>query len=101
MKKQKTGFLKDENGKTSYMRVASLLTLLFIFGFDFYYASEAFEKLTILKGILDINFIFFNLIFLIAGFFPKYLQKFIEKGIYLKWMKGNTDMRQNVKDENK
>lgn len=74
------GFLEEKPGVKSSMRAMSLLVYFLLCGIDFWilkwgwYATHAWDQM------FAVVFIAINLVFLIAMFYPKYLQKIIELG---------------------
>ena len=68
---RKTGYLEDDRGNPSSMRLMSVIALI---------ASMVFGLLTILHPIAskDTNGLYITMAFLIAAFAPKALQKFAE-----------------------
>lgn len=77
---KKIGFLDEKEGIRSSIRLFSLLTFLLLCGIDYwileysYYSNKPYDQLFV------ILFLLVNLIFLVATFYPKYLQKIIELG---------------------
>lgn len=69
LKKTPPGFLKDNDGKPSSMRLMSLIAL---------FTSIWFGWITIKSTAVDKNGIYITTAFLLAAFAPKALQKFIE-----------------------
>ncbi len=73
-------FFCDNEGNKSMIRLMSFLVFLLLVVIDFlvlktgYYADHAFDKWFV------IFMVAMNLVFLIAVFYPKYLQKIIELG---------------------
>jgi len=68
---QKKGFLKDNEGNPSSMRLMSVVALI---------ASITFGLITILHPVASkgINGLYITIAFLLAAFAPKALQKFAE-----------------------
>ena len=68
---EKTGFLEDNQGNPSSMRLMSVIALI---------ASIVFGLLTILHPVASqgINGLYITMAFLLAAFAPKALQKFAE-----------------------
>lgn len=76
----KIGFFEEEENSKSHMRLMSFLVYWLLVGIDYiilersYYSNKEY----------DMNFIWtflgVNLLFLIAIFYPKYLQKILELG---------------------
>lgn len=63
------GFLKDQQGKPSSMRLMSLIAL---------FASIGFGWIAITSNVQNQNGVYITIAFLLAAFAPKALQKFIE-----------------------
>jgi hypothetical protein len=68
-KKLPPGFLKDDEGKPSSMRLMSLIAL---------FASIGFGWMTLSSNATSQNGVYITTAFLLAAFAPKALQKFIE-----------------------
>jgi len=67
----KTGFFEESEGVKSSTRLNSFILLFFLMGFDL--------LMTRLEGFaIDVNFISFNFLILIAIFTPKFLHKLAE-----------------------
>lgn len=69
---QKAGFLQEDNGNNSSMRLMSFVALI---------ASIVFGLITILHKDAGVNGLYITFGFLLAAFAPKALQKFAEKRI--------------------
>jgi len=78
---KKIGFFQKWNKEAgvpefSMTRLLQILILIYVFFFDFHYVN------LILKSgqdvVISLNFIFLNIVFLIAVFFPKYLKDLID-----------------------
>ena len=68
---EKSGFFEERQGVKSSTRLFGLLLLIFMMGFDL--------SLALTVGfVMTYNFVLLNLVFLIAIFAPKYLQKLVE-----------------------
>ncbi|MFA5716030.1 MAG: hypothetical protein WC998_09830 [Candidatus Paceibacterota bacterium] len=80
MEKKRIGFFEEEEGAKSSMRLMSFSVYLLLAMVDFmilrfsYYNDNAYDMW------FTVFMIGINLIFLIAIFYPKYLQKIIELG---------------------
>lgn len=61
---------EENNGRLSSTRVYSLLVLIYWMYFDTHYINKG--------NLVEWNFILLNVVFLIAVFVPKYLQKLAE-----------------------
>lgn len=68
----KTGFFLEDNGNKSWMRAMCFVALLM---------SIAFGYLTIIKGAAAGDGLYITLMFLVAAFAPKAVQKFAETKI--------------------
>ena len=69
--KKTTGFLESQPGDKSSTRLFGAILLAYLMVFDW--------KLALAVGfIINYNFVLLNLVFLIAIFAPKYLQKIVE-----------------------
>ena len=68
---QKTGYLENDQGNPSSMRLMSMIAL---------FASIAFALITILHSAAtqNLNGLYITIAFLLAAFAPKALQKFAE-----------------------
>ena len=69
---QKTGFLQEDNGNNSSIRLMSFVALI---------ASIVFGLISILHKDASVNGLYITFGFLLAAFAPKALQKFAEKRI--------------------
>lgn len=77
---KKVGFLTDSNGDKSSMRLMSVLVFWLLVGIDYLVLERGYYRSQPYDWFFVTFFIGVNLIFLIAAFFPKYLQKIIEMG---------------------
>jgi hypothetical protein len=76
----KTGFLRDDNGNKSSMRLMSMLVFFLLVMIDYLVLERGYYKNQQYDWFFVTFFIGVNLVFLVAAFFPKYLQKIIEMG---------------------
>ena len=65
----KSGYLEDDNGNRSEMRLMCLISLT---------AAIAFGGMTLILKDVGPNGLYITFAFLLGAFCPKYLQKFIE-----------------------
>ena len=73
----KIGFFESQEGEKSFIRLQSFFTFLLLLEIDTILLLWGYYK----NNPIDIWFIGSNLVFLVAMFYPKYLQKFIEMGV--------------------
>lgn len=76
----KVGFFSESEGVKSSMRLMSFLVFWLLVGIDYLVLERGFYKDKAYDMMFVVFFIAVNLIFLVAVFFPKYLQKIIELG---------------------
>lgn len=69
MKDQSIGYLEDDQGNPSSMRLMSAVAL---------FASSIFGLITVLHSQDNLNGVYITIAFLLAAFAPKALQKFAE-----------------------
>lgn len=77
---KKIGFFTDSEGNKSSMRLMSFLVFWLLVGIDYLVLERGYYRNVAYDWYFVCFFIGVNLIFLIAVFFPKYLQKIIEIG---------------------